>query len=90
MRIDPIKSKFDQFVDSLIDKAKKELQTLKIPEPTLARKGSQAAARGELGLLNKTDDQLKQQKKTNAILQQIREKIAGQVLADANFGIGGS
>lgn len=88
--IDPIKSKFDQFVDSLIDKAKKELQTLKIPEPTLARKGSQAAARGELGLLNKTDDQLKQQKKTNLILQQIREKIAGQVLADANFGIGGT
>jgi len=88
--IAPIKSKFDQFVDGLIDKAKKELQTLKIPEPTLARKGSQAAARGELGLLNKTDDQLKQQKKTNLILQQIREKIAGQVLTDADFGQGGN
>ena len=86
----PVKSKFDQFVDSLIDKAKKELQTLKIPEPTLARKGSQAAARGELGLLSKRDDQLKQQKKTNVILQQIREKIAGQVLTDADFGQGGN
>jgi len=88
--IAPIKSKFDQFIDGLIEKAKNELQTIKIPEPTLARKGSQAAARGELGLLNKQDDQLKQQKKTNLILQQIREKIAGQVLADANFGIGGT
>lgn len=60
----------------------------KIGEPKLAIKGSQAAARGELGLLSDTKEMLKEAKKTNIKLDKIKIAIEGSVLGEANFGFG--
>ena len=68
----------------------KENLTAAFGAPTLAIKGSQAAARGELGLLNTNQMQLKVMQQQLAVeRQQLAEMKKNQLPGNANFNLGG-
>jgi len=89
--IEEQKSQFQTFIDGLIKDAKEQLEGLKPPpQPTLAEKGTQAAALGELGLLGTQKDELKELKKQTQLQNEIKTKLINFVIQNANFGLGGT
>jgi len=79
--------------DDLINKQAAGLKDIQktitdIGEPKLAVKGTQAAARGELGLLGQGKEVLKVAKKQLTQLERLNKAIEGRGFTDVSFGFG--
>jgi len=84
-----------KLADDLIDSQKKGIEDVSkaikdISEPTLAEKGTQAAARGELGLVGQGREMIKLAKQQLRQLTDINKNIGLGGIVDANFGFGGA
>ena len=84
-----------KLADDLIDSQKKGIEDVskiiqEIAEPTLAKKGTQAAARGELGLVGQGQQMIKLAKQQLKQLTDINKNLGAGGIVDANFGFGGA
>ena len=81
----------DDLITKQADGLKEVQKTItEIGEPKLAVKGTQAAARGELGLVGQGQQMIKLAKQQLRQLTDINKNLGAGGIVDANFGFGGA